>query len=84
MKQRILGGLVALAFVFCLIPPVSAQSGGVFDEQEILKAATDFFGDTTAGVAKVIQKALEDLGRPNGFTAGEEIMDHSISPPESA
>ena len=70
MKQRILGGLVALAFVFCLIPPVSAQSGGTFDEQKILKAATDFFGDTTAGVAKVIQKVLEDLGRPNGFIAG--------------
>ena len=73
MKQRILGGLVALAFVFCLSPPVSAQSGGIFDEQEILKAATDFFGDTTAGVTKVIQKVLEDLGRPNGFIAGKEI-----------
>ncbi len=73
MKQRILGGLVALAFAICLIPAASAQSDGTFDEQEILKAATDFFGDTTAGVAKVIQKVFEDLGRPNGFITGEEI-----------
>ena len=73
MKQRILGGLVALAFVFCLVPTALAQSGGTFDEQEILKAATDFFGDTTAGLAKVIQKVVGDLGQPNGFIAGEEI-----------
>ncbi len=73
MKQRILGGLVALAFVFVLIPMASAQSDGTFDEHEILKASTDFFGDTTAGVAKVVQKVFEDLGRPNGFITGEEI-----------
>ena len=59
MKQRILGGLVALVFVFGLMPTASAQSDGTFDEHEILKAATDFFGDTTAGLAKVVQKVFE-------------------------
>ena len=73
MKQGIQGGLAALAFVLCLAPAASAQSGGTFDENEIVKAATDFFGGTTAGLAKVIQKVFEDLGRPNGFIAGEEI-----------
>ena len=73
MKQRIYGSLIALAVVFGLNPVASAQSDGTFDEQEILKAATDFFGGTTSGLAKVIQKVFEDRGRPNGFIAGEEI-----------
>ena len=73
MKQRILGGLVALAFVFSLVPAAAAETDGTFDEIEILKAATDFFGDTTEGVAKVIRKVFEELGRPSGFITGEEI-----------
>ncbi len=73
MEQRIYGALIALVVVFGLNPTASAQSDGTFDEQEILKAATDFFGGTTAGLAKVIQKVFEDRGRPNGFIAGEEI-----------
>ncbi|MDP7651268.1 MAG: DUF1134 domain-containing protein [Rhodospirillales bacterium] len=73
MEQRIYGALIALVVVFGLNSTASAQSDGTFDEQEILKAATDFFGGTTAGLAKVIQKVFEDRGRPNGFIAGEEI-----------
>ncbi len=44
-----------------------------FDEEAILAAATDFFGETTQGLAKVIQKVFEDQGRPNAYIAGEEI-----------
>ncbi len=44
-----------------------------FDEDAILAAATDFFGETTQGLAKVIQKVFEDQGRPNAYIAGEEI-----------
>ena len=75
MKQPILGGLVA--FVLCLALPAWAQKSGqtddTFDEQAILKAATDFFGETTAGLAKAVDKAFAELGRPNGFITGEEI-----------
>ena len=43
-----------------------------YDEDSILKAATDFFGNTTEGLAKVIEKAFKEQGRPNAYIKGEE------------
>lgn len=45
---------------------------GTYDEDSILKAATDFFGSTTEGLAKVIEKAFKEQGRPNAYIKGEE------------
>jgi hypothetical protein len=44
-----------------------------YDQESILKAATDFFGETTEGLAKVIETAFKDEGRPNGYIKGEEL-----------
>lgn len=38
----------------------------------MLKAAQDFFGNTTEGLAKVIEKVFKEQGRPNGYIKGEE------------
>ncbi|PZP31025.1 MAG: DUF1134 domain-containing protein [Roseateles depolymerans] len=43
-----------------------------YDEDSVLKAATDFFGQTTEGLAKVIEKAFKEQGRPNAYIKGEE------------
>lgn len=43
-----------------------------YDEDSILKAATDFFGSATEGLAKVIEKAFKEQGRPNAYVKGEE------------
>ncbi|MDC6166816.1 DUF1134 domain-containing protein [Paucibacter sp. XJ19-41] len=43
-----------------------------YDEDSILKAATEFFGSTTEGLAKVIEKAFKEQGRPNAYIKGEE------------
>lgn len=43
-----------------------------YDEESVLKAATDFFGSTTEGLAKVIEKAFKEQGRPNAYIKGEE------------
>lgn len=43
-----------------------------FDQDSILQAATDFFGKTTEGLAKVIEKAFKEQGRPNAYIKGEE------------
>ena len=51
----------------------STDEDDTFDEDAILAAATDFFGETTKGLAKVIQKVFEDQGRPNAYITGEEI-----------
>jgi hypothetical protein len=42
------------------------------DQDSILKDAADFFGQSTEGLAKVIEKAFKDHGRPNGYIKGEE------------
>jgi hypothetical protein len=44
-----------------------------YDEAGTLKAATDFFGQTTEGLAQVIAKAFREQGRPNAFIRGEEV-----------
>ncbi|MEO3715330.1 DUF1134 domain-containing protein [Roseateles flavus] len=43
-----------------------------YDEDSILTAATEFFGSTTEGLAKVIEKAFKEQGRPNAYIKGEE------------
>lgn len=44
-----------------------------YDEAGTLKAATDFFGQTTEGLAQVVAKAFREQGRPNAFIRGEEV-----------
>jgi hypothetical protein len=44
-----------------------------YDQESIIKDASEFFGDTTEGLGKVIEKAFKDLGRPNGYIKGEEV-----------
>ncbi len=43
-----------------------------FSSNEVLKKATDFFGDTTKGLAEAIEKLFKDQGRPNAIITGEE------------
>lgn len=71
-RRRYLGMALALA---CSAPFVHAaeESAETFDENSILKAASDFLGDTTEGLAKVIAKAFKEQGRPSAYIKGEEI-----------
>src|SRR5262245_37244440 len=51
----------------------SAQSDkDTFDDQEIVKAASDFFGVTTEAVAKAVESVFKSKGRPNAYIIGEE------------
>ncbi|MEJ1958430.1 MAG: DUF1134 domain-containing protein [Nitrosomonadales bacterium] len=43
-----------------------------YDKDSVLQAAKDFFGSSTEGLAKVIEKAFKEHGRPNGYIKGEE------------
>ena len=43
-----------------------------YDQDTISHDVTAFFGSTTEGLAKVIEKAFAENGRPNGFIKGEE------------
>lgn len=43
-----------------------------FDQDAVLRDAEEFFGKSTQGLAKVIEKAFADHGRPNATIKGEE------------
>jgi hypothetical protein len=67
---------VALVAAFTLIaamPPAMAADDDTFSQNEIMAKAKGFFGETTEGLAKAVQKVFEEQGRPNAYIAGEEV-----------
>lgn len=50
----------------------TSPSKDTFTEQEVLNAATGFFGSTSKGMADVVHKVFSDYGQPNAYIAGEE------------
>lgn len=54
---------------------VAAQQGkgDTFDRKAILESAEKFFGETSEGLAKTVEKAFKDHGRPLGYIAGTEV-----------
>lgn len=71
-RRRHLQHLAALAAAPALPAVAADDKDATYDEDSILKAATDFFGQTTEGLAKVIEKAFKEQGRPNAYIRGEE------------
>lgn len=63
-----------LAAPFLAAVPAHAQSGnsGQYSVQEIVDAGHGFFGSTTGGLAKVVERAFEQYGLPNGYILGQE------------
>ncbi len=70
-RRQHLQQLAALAAASAL-PAVAADDDATYDEDSVLKAATEFFGQTTEGLAKVIEKAFKEQGRPNAYIKGQE------------
>lgn len=66
---RLGAGCLALSPAALLAAEDEAKT---YDEDSVLKAATEFFGSTTEGLAKVIEKAFKEQGRPNAYIKGEE------------
>lgn len=64
---------VAFALTIATPPAFAQEDENTFSIEEISDAATGFFGSTTKGIAEVIEKVFEDLGRPTAYIAGEEI-----------
>jgi hypothetical protein len=68
-RRQAVTGLITLPALSGL---ALADEKDEYDEESILQAATSFFGKTTEGLAKVIEKAFREQGRPNAYIAGEE------------
>lgn len=71
-RRQHLQHLAALAAAAALPAVAADDKDSTYDQDSILKAATDFFGQTTEGLAKVIEKAFKEQGRPNAYIKGEE------------
>ncbi|HEY8880617.1 MAG TPA: DUF1134 domain-containing protein [Roseateles sp.] len=71
-RRQHLQHLAALATASALPALAADDKDSTYDEESIVKAATDFFGQTTEGLAKVIEKAFKEQGRPNAYVKGEE------------
>lgn len=64
--------LAACAMVFALSAAPAAAKGEDFQENEIVSAASDFFGVTTEATAKAVQRIFRDNGLPDAYIKGDE------------
>ncbi len=77
-RLKIVAGWVLLAALLAAAPALAADAPkknadqDTYDQDSIIKDAADFFGQSTEGLAKVIEKAFKEHGRPNGYIKGEE------------
>ena len=77
--RNFLGAFLALATLAAGVDAATAQDAtqeateATYSEDEILSKAKGFFGATTKGLAKAIEKVFEDQGRPNAYITGEEV-----------
>lgn len=59
-------------FIICVLFTYQALADDTYDQDTILTEATDFFGEATESVAKVIEKIFKEQGRPNAYIKGSE------------
>ena len=53
-------------------PATSPASGKTYTQNEIVNKAAGFFGDTTEGLAKAVERVFKEKGSPNGYITGTE------------
>jgi hypothetical protein len=68
--------LVTLLALLATTPLLAAESApaenDTYDQDSIIKDAVGWFGKGSEGLAKVVEKAFKEHGRPNGYIKGEE------------
>lgn len=77
----LISGAAILALSACVTPDSQDQASNqsttqqgykTYDQGTVVDEAEKFFGDTTAGLADVIDRVFTDNGRPQAYIAGEE------------
>ncbi|WP_290778551.1 EipA family protein [Hoeflea sp.] len=65
---------LSLLFMAATFTGTNAQSqnSSQYDMQEIIDAGHGFFGSTSGGLAKLVEKAFQSYGLPNGYVLGQE------------
>lgn len=73
LGRLLLMGILALSAGAALAQDKAKESDkNTYDQDTVLRDAQKFFGKGSEGLAKVIEKAFKEHGRPNGYIAGEE------------
>jgi hypothetical protein len=73
LRRLSAGVWLVLALSLVAVDAARATEHDTFTYEEILKKAEGFFGTTTEGLAKAIEKVFEEQGRPNAYIEGEEF-----------
>ncbi|RFZ87258.1 DUF1134 domain-containing protein [Shinella sp. WSJ-2] len=63
---------IAAFMALLLAVPAQAQQSSQYSMQEIVDAGHGFFGETSGGLAKLVERAFESYGLPNGYILGQE------------
>ena len=72
-RRQALGRLAGFGLAGLFSAPLrAAEPTATFDEQSMFKEVSAFFGSSTEGLAKVIEKLFKEQGRPNAYIKGEE------------
>ena len=53
-------------------PPPQPPAANQFSPNELIDAGHHFFGGVSRGVAMIVEKAVDQWGKPNGYVLGEE------------
>ena len=69
---RFLPAFALAAIMTVAAAPASAADEDTFSQNEIVVAASDFFGTTTAAVAKAVERIFAEQGLPDAYIKGDE------------
>ena len=74
MDRRLFLGCASLGALLAAAPALAQKEkdDDTYDKDSIFKEAEGLFGKGSEGLAKVIEKAFAEQGRPNGYIRGEE------------
>jgi hypothetical protein len=72
-RRSLLARFGAGALAAALPVWAAAADADTYDQDSTLKAVTEFFGQTTEGLGKIVEKAFREQGRPNGYIRGQEV-----------
>lgn len=72
LARRALAGLVMIVCALGFAARPASADNGQYSFQEIVDAGHGFFGSTSGALAKVMERAFQQFGLPNGYILGQE------------
>jgi hypothetical protein len=74
LPRSVSAALAAIALTFVNTFPTAAEDTAAdrFSQNEVVRAASDFFGTTTEAAAKAVQRVFAEQGLPDAYIKGDE------------